>query len=289
MLLEMDLQGADWFVTAFYANEPRMIDVFKSGKSPHPVTGKLMFGMPEELITRESKLVGLNNDPIAIEEIRKQLPELSQYQNLPRSMSIRQASKKSNHGGNYREAYKTFSLVNEIQETEGKRWLELYHKAYPGLRERWYPWIDKTISDTRILTNCFGRSVYFQGALNDETFRQATAFVPQSTVFDVTGHAMPRIFEDDSPDFAPAELLAQVHDSLLMQYTSRDFRAMARYAVKVGLGYMSPTLRYNDMEFTLGVGLKVGRSWGSMEEIKLTPDPDALAIELERVYDKVYS
>ncbi len=243
-----------------------------------------MFGVPESIIAQENKLIGLCNDPDDIRELRKQLPELANRHNLPRSMSIRQASKKSNHGGNYREGYKTFSLTNEISETEGKQWLGLYHRAYPGLQQNWYPKIDKTIRDTRMLTNCFGRRVYFQEALDDSTFRKATAFVPQSTVFDATGSAIPQLLEDESPEFAPAELLAQVHDSLLVQHRSRDFISMARFAIRLGLDYLSPTLSYNGMDFTLGVGLKAGLNWASLSEIKLTRDADVLARDLERVW-----
>lgn len=284
MLLEFDLGGADYFVTAFCANEPRMIDIFRSGKSPHPITGSRIFGVSEDAIIRENKLVGLNNDPDEIAELRKQLPELKSAPFLPRTMSIRQAAKKANHGLNYREGYRTFALKNEIMETEAKRIVTLYReKAYPGLLD-WYDRIDKTIRDTRTLTNCFGRCVYFQGALDDATFREATAFIPQSSVFDITGRAMPLMLEDETSDFATAELLAQVHDSLLTQYLSRDFRAMARYAIRLALDYMSPTLHYNDMDFVLSVGLKAGHNWGHTHEIKLTRDADALALELERIY-----
>lgn len=262
-----------------------MIEIFRSGKSPHPVTGNRVFGVPEDVIVRESKIVGLNNDPDEIAALRKQyFPELARHGFLPRTMSIRQAAKKMGHSLNYRLGYKTFALKNEIAETEAKRFVSLYReKAYPGLL-KWYEQIDRTIRDTRTLTNCFGRCVYFQGALDDETFREATAFIPQSSVFDITGRAMPLMLEDETPDFATAELLAQVHDSLLTQYLSRDFRAMARYAIRLALDYMSPTLHYNDMDFVLSVGLKAGHNWGHTHEIKLTRDADALALELERIY-----
>jgi DNA polymerase I-like protein with 3'-5' exonuclease and polymerase domains len=289
LLVELDLSGADWVCAAFCANEKNMLEVFNSGKSPHVLTGTRIFGVSEEVVLRESKLIGLKNDPDEIAELRKSIPELSRCPFLPRTMSIRQASKKANHGLTYRLGYKKYALVNEIEERESKMVVEGYRgRAYPGLQNKWYPWIDKTIRDTRIMTNCFGRKVYFSGALDDETFREATAFVPQSTVFDISRRAMQMLLEDDTPDFEPAEMLAQVHDSILNQYRSRDFRAMARFAIKLGLDYMSPTLRYNDMDFTLGVGLKCGKNWGNMRECKLTPDEGALALSLEDVYEETH-
>jgi DNA polymerase I-like protein with 3'-5' exonuclease and polymerase domains len=276
-------------VTAYFANEKNMLNVCRTGKSPHVYTGQTIFEVPEKLIMAEHKMLGNSVGEDIVAEARKKIPELAAFKFLPRTMSVRLASKKANHGLNYRLGYKTHALNNEIAESESKRIVDMYRtKTYPGLQNDWYPWIDRTVRDTRTLTNCFGRTVYFQGALDDETFRDATAFVPQSTVFDVTRVAKTKMFENDSADFAPAEPLAQVHDSLLTQYLSHDFKAMARYAIKLGLDYLSPTLQYNDMDFTLSVELKVGRNWGQLEEIKLTPDPDALALELERVYDKSY-
>jgi len=101
-------------------------------------------------------------------------------------------------------------------------------------------------------------------------------------VFDITAKAMPSILNDGSEDFEPAELLAQVHDSLLTQYRSRDFHAMARFAIKTGLDYMSPVLSYHGEEFTLGVGLKAGLDWGAMSEVRLTRDEGMLAEALVR-------
>ncbi len=286
MLLEFDLGGSDWFVTAFYANEPNMKAVFRSGKSPHPATGSRITGLSPELIVQEDKLLKETSDPLEIARIRREkLPEVLKARFLPRTMSIRQMSKKSNHGLNFRESFRTFALVNEIDEREAKTIIQLYREvAYPGL-PKWYERIDKTIKDTRTLTNCLGRKCYFSGALNDDTFRQATSFVPQSTTFDVTALAMPKMLDDESLDFRPAQLLAQVHDSLLTQYVSNDFNAMARFVIKLGLDYMSPELSYGE-PFTLSVGLKVGLTWGSLKEIELTADENKQTEILEHVWDE---
>ena len=278
-LLSFDLASAEWHVTAHLSRDPNMIAVSKSGKSPYPATGRSMCGVSEELIEKESALVKLIRDPERIVELRKQLPELATAFYLPRTMSIRQAAKKAALGCNYREGYRTFALKNEMDEPEAKRIVDLYrNKAYPGLND-WYKRTDAQVRETRTLTNCLGRVVYFGGAMNDELFRAATAFVPQSTVVDVTDQAMTKMLDDDSADFAPACLLAQVHDSLMTEYLSRDYAAMARYAMKLGLDYMSPTLDYGE-PFKLGVQLKVGFDWKNMTEIALTPDPIALAASL---------
>lgn len=193
----------------------------------------------------------------------------------------------SNHGLNYRESFRMFALANEMEEREAKQIVNMYSKqVYPGIGE-WWNRIDEEVRRTRVLTNSFGRKCYFMGQLNDDTFKQATAFVPQSTVFDVTAQALPKLFEDASDDFAPAELLAQVHDSLLLQYRKLDFLAMARFVVKLALDYFSPTINYGE-PFKLGVDCKVGLDWGSMKGLKLTPDADALARDLAQAWDEFH-
>lgn len=262
-----------------------MLDIVKTGKSPHVVTGERIFKLAPALIEKENKVVGLLRDPEQIAELRRvHVPEILELPFYPRTMSVRQASKKSVHGLNYDEGYKMFALMNEIDEREAKRIVELYkRRAFPGLPV-WHASIDETISKTRVLENCLGRRCYFMGPKDRETFKKGYAFIPQSTVADSCFEGMVAALDDDTPDFAPAALSAQVHDSLLFDYRSRDFEAMARFAIKVGLTYMRPVLSYHGESFQLGVDLKAGLSWGRLKEVPLTTDVGALASGLEKVY-----
>jgi DNA polymerase I-like protein with 3'-5' exonuclease and polymerase domains len=286
MLINLDLAGAEWVVTAYLSRDPEMLKIAKSKESPHPVTGARISGVSKELVIKDDKVIGLLNDPAQIYSLRKQhLPELLDTATfLPRTMSIRQAAKKANHGLNYRLGYKTFALKNEMEERDAIKIVELYRRvAYPGLL-KWYDRIDAKIRKDRTMENCFGRKLYFMGQIDDDTFREATAFVPQSTVVDIVNTAMPKLLNDDSKDFAPAKLLAQVHDSLLTDYVSTDFRAMARYAIKLALDYMSPTLDYGE-PFKLDTELKAGLDWGgTMKKIKLTNDEEYVAESLKKVF-----
>lgn len=289
MLINFDLQGAEWVVTAFLCRDSAMMEIARSKRSPHPITGSRMTGITPELVTADDKLIGKTNDPLVIEDLRrKQLPDVMKSIILPRTMSIRQMAKKANHGLNYREGYKTFALKNEIEEREARKIVSLYRdRSYPGLN-KWYERIDKQIRDTRTMENCFGRKVYFMGQINDDMFRQATAFQPQSTVVDITNSAMVLAQNDDSEDFRPAELLAQVHDSLLFDYLSLDFDAMARFAIKM-IDYLSPTIDYGE-PFKLDVEMKAGLDWGKgapgMEEVKVSLDPQELSLRLYQNYLK---
>ena len=125
-LVELDLSGAEWQVVAFVSNDPNMIEVVRSGKDPHVVTGSLISNAPEDVVVREDKVVDKASEPDLVSRLRADMTELEDIPNLflPRAMSIRQAGKKSNHGLNYNMGYRRFALENEMQEGESKTIVE---------------------------------------------------------------------------------------------------------------------------------------------------------------------
>jgi DNA polymerase I-like protein with 3'-5' exonuclease and polymerase domains len=281
VLLNFDLAGAEFVVVAYLCRDENMLDIVQRKKSPHVVTANRMFGVPEELILEEEKINGKISDPEVIAANRRTLG-LS-HPALPRTMSIRQGAKRNVHSGNYKIGPREFAIHNEIEEREAKTQINLYRRAYPKL-PLWWNDTDNTIRKTRVLTNCFGRKCYFMGQIGEDTFKQAYAFVPQSTVADDCTQAMVKTFEDPRP-YMQAPLLAQVHDSLLYDYAPTNFLDMAAFAIQVGRDYMRPVLSYHGADFQLDTDLKVGFDWAHMLEIKLTDDVDALATKLSEAPD----
>jgi len=286
MLINLDLAGAEWVVVAYLCRDEAMLDVVKSKKSPHVVTANRMFNVSEELILQEEALNKKASDPEVISANRQSLGLLDST--LPRTMSIRSAGKRNNHAGNYNIGYREFALHNEIPENEAKRQIRLYTQAYPGL-PKWWKWTETKLRKDRVLENCFGRKVYFMGMMNDDTFKKGYAFVPQSTVADDCLTGMRLALEDESKIAMRADLLAQVHDSLLYQYPIDNFLDIAAFAVKVGRDYMRPILRYHGEEFQLDTDLKVGFNWTEMKELKLSDDVDAVAEQIREAADKLAS
>lgn len=67
------------------------------------------------------------------------------------------------------------------------------------------------------LTNLFGRKYTFKSRWGDDLFRDAFAFIPQSTVADkINRHGILYIYYNNDL-FHPVELLNQIHDSILFQ------------------------------------------------------------------------
>ena len=272
MLAEFDLAGAEWVVVAYLADDANMISVVESGKSPHVATGALISGAPECLIEREDKLLKHMTDPDELLRVRSaDIPEvLSGEFFVPRTMTIRQCGKKSNHGLNYDMRHRKFALLNEMPERDAERIVGLYHeKAYPGIRGRFHADVKRELRDNdRTLTNLLGCKVRLLDQPGPDLWDSAYSYKPQSNVAYIVQRAMRSCYADGHQLMAPMEILANVHDSMLTQYPAEPHDRFVEFCQRV-IKHMSPTLHCNGHEFTLGVDVKVGHDWDNMRELEL--------------------
>ena len=260
-----------------------MLSVVHSGKSPHVFTANFVTRIPEDLILKDHKAVGDVTDPTAIRDIRaKEVPEVLELEKkghfLPRTMSIRQAGKKSNHALNYGMKFRRFALENEITEADAKPLVDKYSTvAYPKL-PLWWEDVRRRLRDNdRTLTNCFGRKVKLLDEWGHELWMAAYSFEPQSTVADCTIQGLRKAYHDNMDIWMQrVRFGAQVHDSLMFQYPEKDPEGMAHAILRVR-EHMTPLLRIKGQEFRLGCDVKIGRDWGHMKEVKVSDnDPAAL-------------
>lgn len=279
VLMEFDKAGAEWVVVAFLADDPNMLAVVRSGESPHVATGHLITSAPKELIVLEDKLLDKTTDPDELLRVRSSNNDLAPLLDLPflpRSMTIRQAGKKSNHGLNYDMKFRRFALENEIPEGDAQVMVRLYNEvAYPGV-PAWHAATRKLLhANGRVLTNCFGRkSGKLMGEPGHELYAKAYSFVPQSTVGDIVNRAILAAYESNDPSVRMADLLTQTHDSATYQFPVDDISEMAEFAVQFAFGseFLNPELAYGVYKFHIGTDLKVGFDWGHMQKVKLTSD-----------------
>lgn len=271
VFVEVDKRQAEWVVVAYLTGDANMISAVESGLDVHTHTAQGMFHVPPEIIKLEHKLNSHEtNAEIILEQrasnmdIRAAMRESGKV--WPRSMSLRQCGKKSNHGLNYDEGYRGFAMINEIDESEAKRIVAMYHDLYPGIRT-WYHAVQRQLQSGRILTNCFGRAVRFLGSWNDDLFKSAYSMQPQSTVVDSLNSGMQRIYASDSicgVSGANADVLAQVHDSVLMQVPIKfllDIENFKWFIETVKL-YTSPDITYSGRSFKIASDFKFGLNWG---------------------------
>ena len=275
VFVEFDKRQAEWVVVAYLCGDANMIKVIEEGKDTHIHTASLMFDAPPEVLELEDKLVGNNTDPDIIAQIRSGHEVIERYAGaLIRSMSGRQCGKKSNHGLNYDEGFVQFALINEIEQREAKRVVELYHSIYPGIRV-WHESVKRQLQKDRSLINCFGRKVRFLDAPGPDMWKAAYAMLPQSSVVDSLNKGMVQIYNDDSitgSNGANADLLAQVHDSILMQFPIEVVRSPTFVDLTQKISnYLSPELSYNGRTFKIATDMKIGLNWGGFHK-ELNPN-----------------
>jgi len=148
----------------------------------------------------------------------------------------RQLGKKSGHGANYSMAATTFqeSCLKEMNlvltKTDATKILEAYHTLFPGIR-KWHKGIRDTVYRERCLRNPFGRVRYFYSRMDDNTFREAYAYRPQSTVPDIVNHLMLRLCEERSAGKLDFWLHLQCHDSLTLSCVPDSVERIAEFAL----------------------------------------------------------
>lgn len=283
--LEVDKARAEWVIVAFASGDANMMKVVHENLDPHSYTAHMMFGLDVETIKAEDKLVGHLTDPGQILELRKKSAlDLSSAVFTPRNMSFRQAGKKSNHGLNYDEAYKTFALINEISEGEAKRIINLYHGGYPNIRNVYHEGIKRQLGEDRTITNCFGEKRRFLDSWGDALFRSAYAHIPQSTVAHLINQGIISSYYDEEPYMQKLEGLMQVHDSYWTQYPLFGLEDAVRAIYKL-LDYLNPTMSYSGREFQIASDVKVGFDGAHLVEVKITGDLSTDVEELERTLD----
>ena len=196
----MDLSQAENRIVAYVGRITQMIEAFEKGEDIHGLTARIMIN------------IFYGHEKGASIDIRSMAP-IGDGKHTWRDWG-----KKANHGLNYDLGYKTFSLYNEITERDGKVIVDIYHRAYPGVRGGFHAYVKQCINKNRTLTNLMGRKTVFTDRLDDALYKDGYACIPQGTVGDlIDQRGLNYIYYNRSPLFRYVELLIQVHDQIGFQ------------------------------------------------------------------------
>lgn len=223
IFIEVDLSQAEARDVAYLSEDANMMKGFESGVDVHRFNASNIFGVPMNEVTDEQRSLG----------------------------------KKVVHASNYAMGPKTFSLQAEISEREASKLLEVYHQRYPGLR-LWHKSIRDELAKSRILYNLYGRPKRFLGMFNDELFRSAYAYKPQSSIGEALNRVILDVYDDPECDFIA--LLAQVHDSLLTMVDDNLETVLKTCALLEK--HATVTHHANGRTFTIPCDFKIGYRWG---------------------------
>ena len=127
--------------------------------------------------------------------------------------SFRDLAKRLGHGTNYLGTPRTMAAHTQTQTDIIAEFQKRYFTAFPLIPE-WHAWTIAQLKSHGYLTTLYGRRRHFFGRAADATtHREAIAYSPQS----MTGHQIDMGLLRVWREYPQAEILMQVHDSILLQ------------------------------------------------------------------------
>lgn len=262
LIVDMDLSGADAQVVAWEAGDDDLKAAFRSGLKVHAKNARDMF--PERAgHLSDAELKKLDHPGGIYYECKRGI-HATNYGGSPRGLAPR--------------------LKWTVRDTE--RFQSHWFRLHPGIRD-WHDRTGRCLEGSqcwrcgalsvvasgrcpcgaalgRTIANAFGyRRIYFdrvrapKGGVNPSMLREALAWVPQSTVAIVTQRGMLAL----EADFPFAQMLLQVHDSIVFQIPRSEESALP--AIKERLDQIE--VPYED-PLRIPWGLKVAdTNWGDCE------------------------
>lgn len=259
VLLSFDLSQAEAWVVAFLADEPNMKAVLGTGLI-HELSARIIFEMG--------------------------LPDITDRAAMKNGVSKNQRylGKKMNHSCNYltspfmiaiminKESDKAPYVTTTVRET--KR----YHKLWTGffnLNSWWGGIKDNLNRNGRTLVTPYRRERQFNEAWGDSLFKEATAFVPQSTVADhMFGAVQPEIGitggllgikRNIIKSNRDIKMINTSHDSCLLEVPI----GMEGEIIPAVMKELSRPIMIHGEEFTIPVDCEIGERWGELRKMEV--------------------
>ena len=254
MIVNVDLSQGENRLVAYVANETNMIKAFETKTDVHSLTATFFA------------------ENLTIAEIKEQDDKDIKCPLGSGLYTWRFWGKKANHGLNYDLGYKSFGLLYELQDAQSKFIVERYHTAYPGVRQ-YHTYVRELLGRTRILENLFGRKCLFLERWGDDLFKDAYAFIPQSTVADIINRRGMNYLYYNQHLFRPVDLLLQVHDSIVFQmnYKKHSWEEQATCLIRLKESLEAP-LSWRGRDFVIPADTSVGFNLHKKEMEKVKHD-----------------
>jgi DNA polymerase I-like protein with 3'-5' exonuclease and polymerase domains len=231
LLGEADYEQAESRDTAYITGDEKMLSALDGTKDFHGFNASMFFGVPYEKIIAPD---GTELDP-----------------------DLRYLSKRINHGANYNMGWgvllDTMGIKNVLRAREllklPKSWnlrrvteylLECFDKTYPIVRGDYHEWIKYQVKTTQMLRGATGwtRYCFYNPSTSKQALNAYVAHPPQSLNAMTLNKAWMKIFYEVAlPNPTDFKLCAQIHDSILFQYSSGETRSCSGCACRDAYGY----------------------------------------------------
>jgi DNA polymerase-1 len=221
-LVEADKKQGEAMIVAWLAEDESMKDVFRKGGDVHRINASYIFGKREEDVTAEERYL----------------------------------AKRMVHASNYLMGINTMAAYCNMLREEARAAQEAYFASFPKIRV-WQNRVKEEVFKRRVLINPFGRRRIFFERLGDELWREALAFLPQSTLVDDVNRGLVEFFYKAEPEI---QILHQGHDSVLVQCKHSDLSMTINLLKEC---FERPFLCGGDV-LTIPVEIKRGDNWKEM-------------------------
>lgn len=197
------------------------------------------------------------------------------WQEMDKKDPLRHVGKMGQLAFQYGVAWKTFmDQVNADADLTGiainaataKATEDWFHRLYPGYKV-WWERVMEEVLRCGYLVNPFGRKRIFFGRVEGsaayaEMRRKAVAFMPQSTIADLMNSRIKALYDRHDPK--DLRILAQVHDAIIFDCKTADWRRVARIVKET----LECPIEINGLQLLVPAEVSLSsKSWAEMKEV----------------------
>jgi DNA polymerase-1 len=179
----------------------------------------------------------------------------------------RQKGKSYKHGFNYDESPYNLSRRTHLPYKEVDTAIKTLSEAKPRVRNVFHKTVKDTLTNTRVLGTPFGRKRTFFGNMNDKTFKEGYAHIPQSTIPDHLRFNL--LFPLENKYGSKVNFLVEWHDSLLAEVPIdliESYSESAREFAQTPILFNEGTFIRN-YELKIPIDLSQGENWLDMSKL----------------------
>jgi hypothetical protein len=271
ILVQCDQKSAEAVIVAYLCERGSLRKLIEQNIKPHVFIAMHIF---KQLWAREGHPI-VHAACAADVEVLKFLPGWKELASAIKNNHERYfIGKKTCHSCNYDQGANTYRMAI-LSESEGKInltreeagvFILMYKRLFPEIPE-WHRETRTIIDDTGVLRNLFGYPREFFGPRIPKLYKEAYAYVPQSTV-GVLGN-MAFVEEQDYIDREGVEwdLLNNKHDSTLTQCPEDESEWRKCAEIKCEIVEKEFT-NFRGEKFRMGSEVSVGYNWGKFDPEK---------------------
>lgn len=163
--------------------------------------------------------------------------------------------------------------------------IDAYMDQRPAIR-KWQSDTRKTILRDRYLQTSWGRSIDFlYDRMDDETYRFAYAYIPQSEIGDLTNQWMVKPVHDCIKNHKlKSTLLMQVHDAIVVDAVPEETWHLMRFVKR----YVERPRFYGQsfgraVEMVIPCEYAIGKTWAKGQEFKELPEKEEVAEKIKEI------